>query len=194
MFISVTRRSCILDTLFCSPPAVVKNINVTGGQSTGDPHLLTFDGNWFDCQGRGEFVLVKAAATETEVQVRYEPPSAVSGVSLTTGIAASENGSSLVQLTTSDGGGLLVDGAPYDEITGVTAGVDLVISTSSVEMNFASGLNVIAAIRIGYYDISVFAPLTLATTGLLGNNNGEIADDWTVSWCTSWAVEFLVRV
>lgn len=154
-----------------------------GGGCYGDPHLTTFDGGRYDCQGRGEFVLVEAPGTDTQVQARYEPFTGFSSsVTVTTGVAAREGNSSLVQITNSlDGPVVLVDGEPYDEASGVNNGVALDVSPVKVEINFAtSGLIVIASIRSSYLDLSVFAPLSLVTTGLLGNNNGVISDDWKV--------------
>lgn len=77
----------------------------------------------------------------------------------------------------------MVDGEPYDEVGGVNTGVALDVSPDRVEINFAtSGLIVIASIRSSYLDLSVFAPVSLVTTGLLGNNNGIVSDDWKVRW------------
>lgn len=154
-----------------------------GGGSYGDPHLTTFDGGRYDCQGRGEFVLVEAPATETQVQARYEPYTGFSSpVTVTTGIAAREGNSSLIQITNSlEGRVVLVDGEPYDEVGGVTTGMALDVSPDRVEITFAtSGLIVIASNRLGYLDLSVFAPVSLVTAGLLGNNNGVVSDEWKV--------------
>jgi len=38
----------------------------------GDPHLTTYDGLKFDCQGHGEFVLAKSMHTAFEIQARFE--------------------------------------------------------------------------------------------------------------------------
>eukprot|EP00752_Nemacystus_decipiens_P012284 g10890.t1 len=154
-----------------------------GGSADGDPHLRVFDGAGYDCHGQGEFVLTKAAATESEVQgARFQQwsqnPNAA--VTVTTGIAAREGTSSLVQVTTAASGGveILVDGDPYDADAPVI-GVALEVTSSRVEMSFASGLDVFVSTSIpGMLRVNVYAPVSLATTGLLGNNNGELGDDF----------------
>eukprot|EP00903_Cladosiphon_okamuranus_P014055 g13064.t1 len=172
-----------------------------GGSADGDPHLQIFDGTRYDCQGQGEFVLTKAAATESEVQARFEQwsrnPNA--GVTVATGIAAREGTSSLIQVTLVDSGGVevLVDGELYDagadpsSVVGVKLeGVALEVTSSQVEMRFASGLDVFVTNSLSLLGIRVYAPVSLATTGLLGNNNGVLGDDFltvdgeTVSFAT----------
>lgn len=104
---------------------------------------------------------------------------------MTTGIAAREGNSSLIQVTTGDSGEieLLVDGGLYDEGAGSTAvaGVALEVTPSRVEMRFASGLDVFVSTTIpGMLRVNVYAPVSLATTGLLGNNNGGLGDNFKV--------------
>lgn len=160
----------------------------SGGSSDGDPHLRHYDGTRFDCHGQGEFVLTKAAATESEVQARFQQWSQNpnSAVTVTTGIAAREGTSSLIQVTTAASGGveISVDGELYDEGAGTAAvtGVALQVTSSRVEMSFSSGLDVFVSTSItGMLRVNVYAPVSLAMTGLLGNNNGELGDDYTVS-------------
>lgn len=153
--------------------------------------MQVYDGTRYDCQGQGEFVLTKAAATESEVQARFqqwsENPN--SAVTVATAIAAREGGSSFIQVTTAGSSGeeaeIRVDGELYDEggagTTAVT-GVALEVTPSRVEMRFPSGLDVfVATSSNGILRVNVYAPISLATTGLLGNNNGQLGDDFTVS-------------
>lgn len=132
-------------------------------------------------------MLTKAAATDSEVQARFEQwsqnPSPA--VTVTTGIAAREGTSSLIQVTTAASGGveILVDGEVYNEAAGAAAvtGVALEVTSSRVEMRFSSGLDVFVSTTVnGMLRVNVYAPVSLATTGLLGNNNGELGDDYTV--------------
>ncbi|CAN0246475.1 unnamed protein product [Pylaiella littoralis] len=151
--------------------------------------MQVYDGTRYDCQGQGEFVLTKAAATESEVQARFqqwsENPN--SAVTVATAIAAREGGSSFIQVTTAGSSGeeaeIRVDGELYDEggagTTAVT-GVALEVTPSRVEMRFPSGLDVfVATSSNGILRVNVYAPISLATTGLLGNNNGQLGDDFT---------------
>lgn len=161
---------------------------MSSGSADGDPHLRVYDGTGYDCHGQGEFVLTKAAATESEVQARFQQWSQNPNpaVTVTTGIAAREGTSSLIQVTTAASGGveILVDGELYDASAGTTSviGVALEVTSSRVEISFASGLDVFVSTSIdGMLRVNAYAPVSLATTGLLGNNNGELGDDFTVS-------------
>lgn len=156
-----------------------------GGASDGDPHLRTFDGSRYDCQGQGEFLLAEIAATESEVQVRYQPwgRNPTAGVTMNTAIAAREGSSSVIQATAAalGTGEVLVDGELYDEISSVVTGVALEVTQFRVEMRFPSGLDVFVVFKPGYLNINTYVPLSANTTGLLGNNNGQAGDEWTVS-------------
>lgn len=161
---------------------------MSGASADGDPHLRVFDGTGYDCHGQGEFVLTKAAATESEVQARFQQWSQNpnSAVTVTTGIAAREGTSSLIQVTLAASGGVdvLVDGELYDAGAGTTSvvGVALDVSSSQVEMRFTSGLDVFVSTSISaLLRVRMYAPVGLATTGLLGNNNGVLGDDFAVS-------------
>merc|ERR1712083_529989 len=58
-----------------------KDLDIVGGHCVadhvcatvrGDPHLTTFDGLKFDCQGHGEFVLSESLDSAFEIQGRFE--------------------------------------------------------------------------------------------------------------------------
>ncbi len=168
-----------------------------------------YDGRGYDCHGQGEFVLTEAAATDSEVQVRFQQWSENPdpAVTVTTAVAAREGGSSLVQVTPAASGGLdvLVDGGPYDDAAGAVTGVALEVTATRVEIRFPSGLDVFVSTRnVGILSVNAYVPVTLATTGLLGNNNGVMGDDWTVRgprnfWllsipsCVSGSVSYCLR-
>ena len=42
-----------------------------------DPHLITFQGNHYQCQGRGDFIMSKSLSTDFEVQARFYIPDVV---------------------------------------------------------------------------------------------------------------------
>lgn len=53
------------------------NYSVSGPNVLGDPHISTMDGVHYDFQGAGEFVLLRSAAANFEVQSRMSPVSTV---------------------------------------------------------------------------------------------------------------------
>lgn len=60
------------------------------GTVRGDPHLKTFDGESYDCQGDGVFVLAKAITSEDssfEIQARFQSIGKSKMVSITTAVA-----------------------------------------------------------------------------------------------------------
>lgn len=70
------------------------------GFSTGDPHLITTDGYYYDFQGFGEFIAVKSTTDNFEVQVRQEDVKNTGRATLNTAVAI-QTGSDVVCLTTS---------------------------------------------------------------------------------------------
>jgi von Willebrand factor type D domain len=44
-----------------------------GGSSFSDPHLVTFDGGWYDFQGAGEYTLARSPSGDLDVQIREQP-------------------------------------------------------------------------------------------------------------------------
>jgi hypothetical protein len=89
-----------------TPPAAPATV----GTSTGDPHLVTFDGLAYDFQAAGEFVLVREAGGPLEVQARQVP---VPGRNATVNAAAATvvDGRRVV-IDARDSRPLTVDGAP----------------------------------------------------------------------------------
>lgn len=69
---AITRAPSLVPTT--APTSTTDEVPPPGrsGSSNGDPHIVTFDGLRYDCQGRGEFVLFKTLDSSSfEVQVRY---------------------------------------------------------------------------------------------------------------------------
>ena len=160
----------------------------TGAYCQGDPHCRTFDGLPYDCHGNGDFVLLDSAETGGAlVHARFEPEPLISDeVSFTTGIAAKEGASPVIEVTVADGQRtILIDGVPYDGTGSPTVtGVDVDITDQDVRMVFPSGLKVDVLRWYTSPDyiggVYVYAPVDMATVGVLGTNNGNRADDWTV--------------
>lgn len=57
------------------------------GSSFADPHLITFDGQFYDFQGAGEFTLARSRLDAFEVQVRQEPVPGSTRFAVNTGVA-----------------------------------------------------------------------------------------------------------
>ncbi|WP_336001482.1 VWD domain-containing protein [Halorientalis halophila] len=64
--------------------------------STGDPHLVTFDGTGYDFQAAGEFVLVRETNGSFEVQARQEPSEFSDSVTVNTAVATTVDGREVV--------------------------------------------------------------------------------------------------
>jgi von Willebrand factor type D domain len=159
------------------------------GQSTGDPHLLTFDGRAYDLQAAGEFTLVKSTVDDLLVQVRQVPLPGSIPVAVNQAVAAElaghrvtvalENG---VVVARVDGvvdnlGGVTNVGSGTLERLGTDAGVGFLLewpdgTTVRVGQLGLVGLNVTimpAASRAG------------KLVGLLGNDNGQAGDDFATA-------------
>jgi len=89
----------------------------------GDPHITTFDGIKYDCQGDGEFVLAKAVDPESsfEIQARFESIGKERMVSITKAVSISTgvDGEPDVDIFTKEENGecilyYFVDGDPTD--------------------------------------------------------------------------------
>lgn len=130
-------------------------------------------------------MVTKAAATDSEVQARFQQWSQNPnpGVTVATAVAAREGTSSVIQATSTASGGLevWVDGELYDEFAGTAVTeVALELLEARVEMIFPSGLEVIVLSTTGgvlrkstrtYLSISprrVFSATTTETLETIG--------------------------
>lgn len=152
------------------------------GSTSGDPHLVTHDGEAFDLQSAGELVLVRGTSSSFEVQVRQgpRPASACPNVSLNDAVAV-HLGAHRVTFDPARDRPLYVDGTDVDLLDGVLllddggqilgAGrmLQLVAPTGeSVVLTGVSALNVYVDLpseRAGAYE------------GLLGNFDGVLGND-----------------
>lgn len=122
--------------------------------------------------------MLNSADTGAVVHARFEHVTNPA-VSWVTGVAATEDGSSAIEVTESDGErSILIDGQPYDggDFPATMTGVSLNLTDYYVTMRFPS------ALRVNVYprSVSVFAPVDMPTVGLFGTNNGNRTDDWMV--------------
>ena len=81
------------------------------GVSTGDPHLITFDGLAYDFQAAGEFVLVREPGGSLEVQARQVPVGDGADVTVNTAVATRLDGHTLT-VDARDATPVSVDGEP----------------------------------------------------------------------------------
>jgi hypothetical protein len=145
-----------------------------GGESVGDPHLITFDGYPYDFQAVGEHVLVESTDDDFAIQARHEP---ILGkpLSLTSAIAASVDG---VTVEINDQG-LFVDG----ERTQLDAGLDVDVGGGTVSSD--DGNRVIITwpdgSELGKIGRSILIRPSVERQGrlqgLLGDWDGDYLDD-----------------
>jgi len=182
------------------PPTPPSRPPGRSGSSNGDPHMATFDGLGYDCQGEGEFVLVKdlVAGSSLEIQARFRPPSSNSRVTVTTGVVAMVEGGPRIQVSYPASASpddscpllLFVDGEQRTLQAGSIADgkVNIDISGDTTEVRFSAS-NVIITMRqwasgtfgCGLHTI-VFLPDEFAAgrdlVGLLGSIDNDPTNDW----------------
>lgn len=154
-----------------------------GGSSTGDPHLTTLDGTAYDFQSAGEFVLVRSATGDFEVQTRQVPLSdnRCGGIAVNSHVAM-RVGDVLIEYGDGDRDTIVVDGTrltplsvPLEIGEGVFAVTaergGVVVKSPTGEMVYLS--------TGGAVSVTVLVSAERAGTyeGLLGNANGDQDDD-----------------
>ena len=155
-----------------------------GGGIWAEPHLLTYDGLEYDFQAAGEFVLAKGTGDSTfQVQVRLEPYTGTDASYITQ--AAMQIGSDRVTIDPSRAQPLWVDGAPStlganDNTLVLPAGLIQLVGNQYI-ITYNSG-EVVRVVSWGGAGLNVAVTLGPNDTpgtvgGLLGNDNGNPADD-----------------
>ena len=154
----------------------------------GDPHIVTLDGYQYTFNGKGEFILVETLDEAFILQGRMtEPPeffngSSAGGTSFTA-LAMKQNGNPTVQLeVANDMLVVLVDGEELDfaglmeqRIQNVTVVKE---GNEKITTRFTPGITIQSSNRNGILtNIVVTLPDHLSTKGLLGQFNGDPADD-----------------
>jgi VCBS repeat-containing protein len=163
-------------------------LNVTPvGSSTGDPHILTFDGLHYDFQATGDFLLVKATDTDLEIQVRQAPWSVNPATTLNVGLATTLDGTQ-VEFSI-DQPFPLVNGIPLTIAIGETQSIGngsisharfsgYATEGDLYTISYANGDRLdVKLIPDFLIDPVVYLNASQTVIGLLGNNNGILEDD-----------------
>jgi hypothetical protein len=191
----VYENPCVTDPCFCNPclcnPCICDPCTCYGfgcGGATGDPHLVTFDGLSYDCQGHGDFVLIKGSSG-LQVQARFEKPSPLQTFSFARGIATrSDAAASVIQISLNSANALelLVNGTK----TNVAAGYEDEHYRVAPSANriFMKASNVTVGVQNYWAALNVYVSLpplfSSAHCGLLGTRDNNASNDWTTSDCT----------
>ncbi len=162
--------------------------NIPGGDCpgiTGDPHVLTTDGLRYDFQTTGEYVALRSASGDVEVQVRLAPVGQGRLVSVTRGVAARVDGRVLVVDESADPK-VTVDGRAFDApgLLRTKGGAYLLRDDAAVSVVWPDVATTIPVTGIGRTLVNLHATLDPAragkTTGLLGNFDGDRPNDLTL--------------
>lgn len=155
------------------------------------------DGLTYDCQGEGEFILVKSLITQRQIQARYEQLLPNKPVSWTTGIVVQDEGNtpkvqvSFAKLSSSLANTLRSGCKLQFFVNGVLRNIETGSGHDGVEVRLNRSI-----VTIYYPDSELQIDLVLSsscrlnavvhlpqgsdqTVGLLGTANNNTADEWT---------------
>ena len=165
----------------------------------GDPHITTFDGQKYDCQGVGEFIAVESQTTRRQVQTRFRPFKSKSDISVLRGFTVQDEGDTpKVQITS------LEDPAQTDQIaTTITDTCKIQLFVNDVQKDLDVGYEDTKVkiyktnkrIIIEYLDSGMIAETSVSSActfgscfkipkgdptliGLLGSPDEDTANDW----------------
>ncbi|XP_020763006.2 sushi domain-containing protein 2 [Odocoileus virginianus] len=159
----------------------------------GDPHFVTFDGTNFTFNGRGEYVLLEAALTDLQVQVRTQTRTGSEGSqdrgTGLTAVAIQEANSDVVEVRLGEGAGVLQvllnqEVLSFAEQSWMDLkGMFLSVATGdrvSVMLTSEAGLEI--SLQGPFLSVAVLLPekFLTHTRGLLGTLNDNPADDFTL--------------
>lgn len=151
------------------------------GSNFGDPHIVTLDGLAYDFQAVGEFTLIEAASGDPlEVQVRFQPVDGSQVASQTTAVATALGAARVV--IDIDGSSLVsVGGAGFDLSSAVGGAMvgdgEIYYDGEAVTLVYANGEQLRVDVFDGFLSTSVSLASGRDVRGLLGNADGDTAND-----------------
>lgn len=150
------------------------------GKVRGDPHVTTFDGLGVGMQGVGEFIAVRTA--DLEVQLRTEPRNESRTVSIVTAVAVQAGDTRVVVDAEDRTLRARVDGAAVPGSAGQIDldGVSVLVLPGAVQVRHATGAVTVTHVSGRSLDVIIGLDQTdgaLGAVGLMGNANGDPADD-----------------
>lgn len=172
-----------------APPVVIPTCTgASCGESTGEPHLKTFDHLRYDFQAIGEFIAARDPKGDFEIQTRQEPWPGSRDVSMNTAVAMQVGTNRVEVQMYQQEMALLINGKrqPLEKITMDGGGTIVPINTpgwigiNAVTLTWPDKSAVIVN-RVGNFGLDIIvapAPLRAGKLeGLLGNYNGDSKDD-----------------
>lgn len=156
--------------------------NTVDAASVGDPHMRTFDGLGYSFQAVGEFILFRTKdgdSITTEFQVRQEPWGNRTDVSVNTAVST-QLGDTNVGLYAERPTPLMIDSEPVTLDVGETREVGngtVHFDGYAYTITDAEGNGVEASISGAFMNLRPFVCSGQDVDGLLGNADGERAND-----------------
>uniref|UniRef100_A0A7R9WQ56 VWFD domain-containing protein n=1 Tax=Craspedostauros australis TaxID=1486917 RepID=A0A7R9WQ56_9STRA len=180
-----------------SPTPLDDDADEAGGY--GDPHLFTYDGVQYSCQGGGDFVLTKSLDSTLMIQARFKKQNLLVSFITAIVIRSGDPGSPVVEIAISEDESravyILVDGnvaTPTQTQTSSTSVyedplVRIEASTRNYDVWFkANNLRIFNSLRLPssfpHFQTRVSLPTSFRNEriiGLLGSNNNDPTDEWS---------------